>query len=105
MIIADRNDARQMVDIAQQIGIPRGTMKYWFWEECRELVLKRRLAEDRRILRKYQREHQALRAVVQSIYAQKLNASNWQVEQSLRKQHLTLIRPDIFTALKWMRLS
>lgn len=105
VIINDQNDARRLVDVAKQVGVPRGTMKYWFWNECRELVLKRRAAADRHLLLKYQREHGALRAVVQGLRAQKIDLRDSQVEPELRKHRLTLLRPDLFQALAWMRIN
>lgn len=105
VVIADRNDARRLIDIAQQAGISRGALKYWFRDECRELVLKRRAAEDRRMLLKYRESHEALRSVVQNLRAQKINLSRWQVEPELRKQGVTLIRPELYKSLEWMRLS
>ncbi len=105
VIIADKSDARRLVDIAGQAGIEPTALKYWFWDECRELVLKRRAAEDRRMLLKYRKDHEVLRSVVQNLRAQKINLSRWQVEPELRKHHVTLIRPDLFKALEWLRLS
>jgi transcriptional regulator with XRE-family HTH domain len=105
VVIADRDDARRLIDIAQQTGISRSALKYWFRNECRELVLKRRAAEDRRILLKYRESHLALRSVVQNLRAQKINLSRWQVEPELRENRASLIRPDLFKSLEWMRIS
>ncbi len=105
VIIADPVDARRLVDIAEQAGVSRSALKYWFREECCALVLKKRLSEDRRVLMKYRREHALLRSVVQDLRAQKLSLSRWQVDPELRKHNVSLIRPDLFRALEWMRVS
>jgi hypothetical protein len=57
------------------------------------------------MLLKFRSEHEVLRSVVQSLRAQTINLSRWQVEPELRKRHVTLIRPDLFKALEWMRIS
>jgi transcriptional regulator with XRE-family HTH domain len=105
VIIADTGDARRLVDVAAQIGLSRSALKYWFRQECREMVFKRRSAEDRRMVLKYRKNHDVLRSVVQNLRAQKINLSRWQVEAELRKHQVTLIRPDLFKALEWMRIS
>jgi hypothetical protein len=104
VIIADTGDARRLVDIAEQVGLSRSALKYWFREECRILVLKSRLSEDRRMLLKFRRDHALLRSVVQNLRAQKMNLSRWQVNPELRKHQVSLIRPDLFQALEWMRI-
>lgn len=105
VIIADTGDARRLVDIAEQVGLSRSALKYWFREECRILVLKSRLYEDRRMLLKFGSDHALLRSVVQNLRAQKMNLSRWQVNPELRKHKVSLIRPDLFKALEWMRLD
>lgn len=77
VIIADTGDARRLVDIAEQVGLSRSALKYWFREECRILVLKSRVSEDRRMLLKFRKDHALLRSVVQSLRAQKMNLSRW----------------------------
>lgn len=105
VIIADASDVRRLVDIAEQVGLSRSALKYWFREECRVLVLKCRVSEDRRMLLKFRRDHALLRSVVQNLRAQKMNLSRWQVNPELKKHHVSLIRPDLFKALEWMRFS
>ena len=103
VIISDPTDNRALVDVATQLGLSRSAMKYWFHQECRTIVHKRRNFENSRLGLRYQKDHDLLRSIVQRIRSRELPPSRRRVDSELRRNGLTLMRPDIFQAYEKLR--
>lgn len=103
VIIDDLADCRPLAKVAEQLGLSRSALKYWFRSACCEIVLKNRRFESRRQEVRYQTDHDILRAVVQSLRAKDLNPSRRRVDAGLRRHGLALARPDIFLAYEKLR--
>lgn len=104
VIIADTGDARRLVDIAEQVGLSRSALKYWFIDQCREIVRKKLKYEQRRLARKYAQEQEIVRSVVQQLRARNVYPSRKVVDVELRKHGISLIRRDIFLDASCSRL-
>lgn len=103
VIIADPTDNRALVDVASQLGLSRNALKYWFDHECRSIVRKRRSFESSRLGLRYQKDHDLLRSIVQRIRSQELPPTRRRVDSELRRNGLSLMRPDIFHAYEKLR--
>lgn len=98
VIIADPSDNRALVSVAEQLGLTRSALKYWFRAECVAIVRKNRSSESLRLSLKYQREHDLLRSIVQLIRSRNLPVTRRRVDLELRRNGLSQMRPDIFQA-------
>lgn len=96
VIIEDATDRRPLVKVAAQLGVSRSALKYWFRQECRRIVLKNRRAEAFRLGNRYRKDHDLLRTIVQVLKAQDLYPGRRKVDAQLRRNGLSLMRPDIF---------
>lgn len=105
VIIEDPTDSRPLIKVAMQLGIGRSAMKYWFRPECRRLVLKNRRSEVSRLGERYEKEHELLRCIVQSLRAQEVYPGRRKVDFQLRKNGLSLMRPDLFQAYERLRAT
>lgn len=103
VIIADPTDNRALVDVAHQLGLSRSALKYWFGQECRDIVRKRRSFESSRLGLRYQKDHDLLRSIVQRIRSRELPPTRRRVDSELRRNGLSLMRPDIFQAYEKLR--
>lgn len=103
VIIADSSDNRALVSVAEQLGLTRSALKYWFRAECVAIVRKNRSSESLRLSLKYQREHDLLRSIVQLIRSRNLPLSRRRVDLELRRNGLSLMRPDIFQAYERLK--
>lgn len=103
VIINDMTDCRPLGLVAKQLGLRRSAMKYWFRQQCREIVKKNRSFESRRQEVRYRADHEFLHAIVQSLRAKGVNPSRRRVDAELRKNGLALARPDLFLAYEAVR--
>lgn len=103
VIVNDTADCRPLGLVAKQMGLSRSALKYWFRQECREIVKKNRSFESRRQEVRYRADHEYLHNVVQSLHAKGVNPSRRRVDTELRKRGLALARPDLFLALEKLR--
>lgn len=103
VIIADPTDNRALIDVAYQLGLSRSALKYWFGPECRDIVRKRRNFENTRLGLRYQKDHDLLRSIVQRIRSRELPPTRRRVDSELRRNGLSLMRPDIFQAYEKLR--
>lgn len=102
VIIADPADTRRLVMVANQVGLSRSALKYWFKDQCKQIVLRNRSHEIRRLELRYRNDHQLLLTIVQGLRAQDTYPSRRRVDSELRRHHISLMRPDIFWAFKKM---
>lgn len=105
VIISDPSDCRPLARIAEQLGLQRSALKYWFRQQCREIVLKNRTFESRRQEHRYRGDHEFLRSIVQRLRAQGANPSRRRVDTALSERGLSLARPDLFGAFEQMTRS
>lgn len=98
VIVSDTMDCRPLSLVATQLGLSRSAMKYWFRQQCREIVKKNRSFESRRQEGRYRADHEFLHAIVQSLRANGVNPSRRRVDAELKKNGLALARPDLFLA-------
>jgi hypothetical protein len=103
VIVNDMTDCRPLGLVATQLGLRRSAMKYWFRQQCREIVKKNRSFESRRQEVRYRGDHELLHAIVQSLRAKEVNPSRRRVDAELRKNGLALARPDLFLAFEKLR--
>lgn len=103
VIVNDMTDCRPLGLVAKQLGLRRSAMKYWFRQQCREIVKKNRSFESRRQEVRYRADHELLHAIVQSLRAKDVNPSRRRVDAELRKNGLALARPDLFLAFEKLR--
>lgn len=103
VVIADTADCRPLSKVAEQLGLTRSAMKYWFKSQCRQIVAKNRSFESRRLEVRYSKDHEFLHSIVQGLYAQRKNPSRRRVDSALAQKGLSLARPDLFRAFEELR--
>lgn len=103
VIIVDPTDNRALVKVADQLGLSRSALKYWFGAECRAIVCKNRNSESLRLRMKYRKDHDLLRSIVQLLRSRDLQPTRRRVDRELRKNGLSLMRPDIFIAYQELK--
>jgi hypothetical protein len=103
VIIVDPTDNRALVKVAEQLGLSRSALKYWFDAECRAIVCKNRNSESLRLRMKYRKDHDLLRSIVQLLRSRDLQPTRRRVDRELRKNGLSLMRPDIFIAYQELK--
>jgi hypothetical protein len=96
VILADATDHRGLAAVAEQVGLSRHALKYWFPSQSRDVVQKNRASEGRRLELRYREDHDFLQSVVQNMCARGIYPSRRQVNDALSTRKLTLMRPDIF---------
>ncbi|MDT7518631.1 TniQ family protein [Rhodoferax sp. TBRC 17660] len=105
VISADTTDHRGLAAIADQVGLSRHALKYWFPKHSRSIVHKKRACESRRLELQYKEDHDFLRAVIQRMCAQGIYPSRRRVNAELGTRKISLIRPDIFRVYERLRQS
>ena len=98
VILANPTDHRGLQDVAKQVGLTRHALKYWFRQHARELVRKKRAAENRYLAQRYQEQHEYLRGAMQRMVAQGIYPSKRRVNEALSVHRTSLMRPDLFEA-------
>ena len=105
VILADATDHGGLSAVAEQVGLSRHTLKYWFPRRSTDIVRKNRICESRRLEVRYKEDHEFLRRVVQNMHAQKIYPSRRRVNAELVVRQISLMRPDIFMAYERLRNS
>lgn len=103
VVLADAADHRGLSAVAEQVGLSRHALKYWFPRQCGEIVHKNRARESRRLELRYREDHDFLRVVIQRLCAQGIYPSRRRVNSELSVRKISLIRPDIFAAYERLR--
>lgn len=96
MVLADVADHRGLAAVANQVGLTRHALKYWFPKQSRDIVRRNRLCEDRRLENRYREDHEFLRGVIQNMLAASIYPSRRRVNVALAQRQISLMRPDLF---------
>lgn len=103
VILADTTDHRGLTEVADQVGLSRHALKYWFPKQSGNIVHKNRTCEGRRLELRYEEDHDFLRSIVQTMLASGVYPSRRRVNTELSARNISLIRPDIFKAYERIR--
>lgn len=95
---ADRHPCLQ--EVAQEVGLSRHALKYWFRWQSEELVRKNRWSNDRALAIRYQEDHRFLSSVVHRLQSENVYPSRRRVNQELSRRNLSLMRPDLIRAYR-----
>jgi transcriptional regulator with XRE-family HTH domain len=95
VILADATDHRGLATVAEQVGLSRHALKYWFPRQSGDIVRKKRVCETRRVELRYKEDHDFLRAAIQFMIAEGIYPSRRRVNSKLSERRITLMRPDI----------
>lgn len=105
VILADAADHRGLAAVAEQVGLSRHALKYWFPRQSRDVVHKNRAFESRRLELRCREDHDFLRKILQNLHARGVFPSRRRVNAELGARQISLIRPDIFRAYERIRWS
>lgn len=105
VILADATDHRGLAAVAEQVGLSRHALKYWFPSQSRDVVRKNRACESRRLELRYRDDHDFLQVAIQQMCAQGIYPSRRRVNEALNMRHITLMRPDIQHAYERIRCA
>ncbi len=97
----DRHPSLQ--EVAQEVGLSRHALKYWFRRQSEEVVRKNRWSNDRRLEIRYQEDHCFLNSVVHRLQSDNVYPSRRRVNRELSGRHLTLMRPDLMHLYRHLR--
>lgn len=100
---ADRHPSLR--EVAQEVGLSRHALKYWFRPQSEEVVRKNRWSNDRALASRYQEDHRFLSSVVHRLQSDNVYPSRRRVNRELSRRHLSLIRPDLIQLYKHIRHS
>lgn len=95
LILSQANRHPSLREVAQEVGLSRHALKYWFRHQSKEIVRKNRWSNDRRLEIKYREDHRLLTSVVQALQSENVYASRRKVNRELSRRHLSLMRPDL----------
>lgn len=99
----DRHPCLQ--EVAQEVGLSRHALKYWFRRQSEEIVRKNRWSNDRALAIRYQEDHRFLSTVVHRLQSDNVYPSRRRVNRELSCRQLSLMRPDLMHLYKQMRSS
>lgn len=105
VILTETTDHRGLAAVAEQVGLSRHALKYWFPRQSKEIVRKNRACESRRLEVRYREDHDFLQAAIQKMCAQGIYPSRRRVNEALNMRHITLMRPDIRHAYERIRCT
>lgn len=105
VVLADSTDHRGLAAVAEQVGLSRHALKYWFPGQSRDVVRKNRVCESRRLEVRYKEDHDFLRAAIQNMLVKGIYPSRRRVNEALGARRITLMRPDIFRAYEIARAA
>jgi transcriptional regulator with XRE-family HTH domain/rRNA maturation protein Nop10 len=95
VISEDTTDHRGLAAVAEQVGLSRHALKYWFPRQSGDIVRKNRVCETRRVELRYKEDHDFLRSAIQFMHAEGIYPSRRRVNSKLSERRITLMRPDI----------
>jgi len=90
-------------EVAQEVGLSRHALKYWFRHQSEEIVRKNRWSNDRALAIRYQEDHCFLNSVVHRLQSDNVYPSRRRVNRELSGRHLSLMRPDLMHLYRHMR--
>lgn len=105
VVLADESDSRMLAAVANQVGLSRHAIKYWFPKQCQDIVRKNRACEVRRLEARYRADHEFLRAVFQRLLASGTYPGRRKINAELATRQVSLFRPDLFRAYEEMRAA
>jgi hypothetical protein len=95
VVLADAADHRGLSAVAEQVGLSRHALKYWFPRQSRDIVNKNRACESRLLEVRYKEDHEFLLSVIHGMCAKGTYPSRRRVNEALSMRNITLMRPDI----------
>lgn len=90
-------------EVAQEVGLSRHALKYWFRRQSSEIVRKNRWSNDRALAIRYQEDHRFLSTVVHRLQSDNVYPSRRKVNRELSGRQLSLMRPDLMHLYRYMR--
>lgn len=105
MVLSQVDRHPSLREVAQEVGLSRHALKYWFGRQSSEIVRKNRWSNDRALAIRYQEDHRFLSSVVHSLQADNVYPSRRRVNRELSGRHLSLIRPDLMHLYRRIRHS
>ena len=95
---ADRHPCLQ--EVAQEVGLTRHALKYWFRRQSEEIVRKNRWSNARRLEIRYEEDHRFLSSVVHRLQSDNVYPSRRRVNKEISRRSLSLMRPDLIRAYR-----
>lgn len=90
-------------EVAQEVGLSRHALKYWFRRQSEEIVRKNRWSNERTLAIRYQEDHRFLSSVVHRLQSDNVYPSQRRVNRELSGRQLSLMRPDLIHLYRRMR--
>lgn len=105
MVLSQTDRHPCLREVAQEVGLSRHALKYWFRHQSEEIVRKNRWSNDRRLEARYQEDHRFLSSIVQTLRSDDVYPSRRKVNRELSRRHLSLMRPDLTHLYRHIRHS
>lgn len=105
MVLSQTDRYPSLREVAQEVGLSRHALKYWFRRQSSEIVRKNRWSNDRALEIRYQQDHRFLSSVVHRLQSDDVYPSRRRVNRELSGQHLWLMRPDLMHLYRRIRHS
>ncbi|KAF0141572.1 MAG: hypothetical protein FD153_687 [Rhodospirillaceae bacterium] len=105
MVLRQTDRHPSLREVAQEVGLSRHALKYWFRRQSEEIVRKNRWSNDRALAIRYQEDHRFLSTVVHRLQSDNVYPSRRRVNRELSCRQLSLMRPDLMHLYKQMRSS
>ncbi len=103
MILSQTDRHPSLREVAQEVGLSRHALKYWFRRQSSEIVRKNRWSNDRRLEARYQEDHRFLSSIVQTLRSDDVYPSRRRVNRELSRRQLSLMRPDLMHLYRYTR--
>jgi transcriptional regulator with XRE-family HTH domain len=103
MVLSQTDRHPSLREVAQEVGLSRHALKYWFRRQSSEIVRKNRWNNDRALAIRYQEDHRFLSSVVHRLQSDNVYPSRRRVNRELSGRHLSLMRPDLMHLYRRMR--
>ncbi len=95
MLLGQTDRHPSLREVAQEVGLSRHALKYWFRRQVSEIVRRNQWSNDRALVTRYQEDHQFLSSVVHRLQSDNVYPSRRRVNRELSGQHLSLMRSDL----------
>jgi transcriptional regulator with XRE-family HTH domain len=103
MVLSQTDRHPSLREVAQEVGLSRHALKYWFRRQSSEIVRKNRWSNDRALAIRYQEDHWFLSTIVHGLQSDNVYPSRRRVNRELSGRHLSLMRPDLMHLYRRMR--
>ncbi len=103
MILSQTDRLPSLREVAQEVGLSRHALKYWFRSQSSEIVRNNRWSNDRDLAIRYEEDHRFLNTVVHELQSDNVYPSRRRVNRELSRRHLSLMRPDLMHLYSYMR--